>query len=255
MLGYPDFSQLFELETDASLQGLGAILSQRDVGGTSHVTAYASRSLWPSEQSMPNYSSAKFKLLALKWVVTEKLRDYLLGFKFTVYTDNNPLAYVKESKLGVAQILWLSDLALFDFDIKYRSSKSIQAADALSHCPKTNNENFSDSESDTYEIILYAVVCDDLCEVIKGEKLPLDVKRAVQTEVTKQLPDSEKINMHSKMVDILSKVTPSMMKGTREEDIDISKMIFYVKSDKKPTLPQICKIKSRPVNRYVQQFN
>ena len=70
---------------------------------------------------MQNYSLAKLELLALKWVVTEKLRDYLLGSKFTVYTDNNPLAYVKESKLGVAQIRWLSKLALFNFDIKYRS--------------------------------------------------------------------------------------------------------------------------------------
>ena len=135
---------------------------------------------------MQNYSSAKLELLALKWAVMEKLRDYLLGSKFTIYTDNNPLAYVKESKLGVAQIRWLSKLALFDFDIKYRSGKSNQAADALSCCPKTEDENFSNSESDGYKTISYAVICNDLSKVIKGEKL---VKRAVQ-----QVPDSEKIN-------------------------------------------------------------
>ena len=33
--------------------------------------------------------------------------------------DNNPLAYVKESKHSAAQIHWLSELVLFDFDIKY----------------------------------------------------------------------------------------------------------------------------------------
>ena len=93
---------------------------------------------------MQNYSSAKLGLLALKWVVMEKLRDYLLGSMFTLYTDNNPLAYVKESKLGIAQIRWLSKLALFNFDIKYRSGKSNQAADALSCHLKTENENFSD---------------------------------------------------------------------------------------------------------------
>ena len=85
------------------------------------VIAYASRSLQPSEKSMNNYSSAKLELLALKWAVTEKFRDYLLGSKFTVVTDNNPLAYVNKSKLGAAQIHWMSDLALYDFDIKYRS--------------------------------------------------------------------------------------------------------------------------------------
>ena len=182
VLGYPDFNHPFELEMDASLQGLGAVLSQRDETGTSHVIAFASRSLQPSEQSMHNYSSAKLELLALKWAVTEKFRDYLLGSKFTVYTDNNPLAYVKESKLGVAQIRWLSKLALFDFDIKYRSGKSNQAADALSHRPMTD-EILSDTESDGYETISYTVMCDDLSEVIKGEKLPLDLKRAVQAEI------------------------------------------------------------------------
>ena len=255
VLGYPDFNRPFELETDASLQRLGAVLSQRDKTGTSHVITFASRSLQPSEQSMHNYSSAKFELLALKWAVTEKFRDYLLGSKFTVYTDNNPLAYVKESKLGAAQIRWLSKLALFDFDIKYRSGKSNQAADALSHRPATDIEILSNTESDRYKTISYAVMCDDLSDVIKGEKLPLDLKRAVQAEIYQQAPDSRKINVHSGMVDILSRVTPSMMKEAWEEDIDISKTIHYVKSGKKPTLAQIRKVKSRPVQRYLHQFD
>ena len=96
VLRYPDFSHPFELEIDTSLQGLGAILSQRDETGTSHVITFVSRSLWPSKQSMQNNSSVKLELLTLKWAVMEKLRDYLLGSKFTVYTDNNPLAYVKD---------------------------------------------------------------------------------------------------------------------------------------------------------------
>ena len=123
VLGYPDFSHPLELQMDASLQGLGTVLYQRDETGTSHVITFASRSLQPSKQSMWNYSLAKLELLALNWAVTEKLRDYLLGSKFTVFTNNNPLAYVKETKLGAAQIRWFSELALFDFNIKYRSGK------------------------------------------------------------------------------------------------------------------------------------
>ena len=53
---------------------------------------------------MCNYSSAKLELLALKWAVTEKFQDYLLGLQFQVYTDNNPFVYVQESKLGASQI-------------------------------------------------------------------------------------------------------------------------------------------------------
>ena len=75
-------------------------MSQLDDQGKAHIIAYASRTLRPSENSMRIYSSAKLELLALKWAVTEKFRDYLLGSKFTVYTDNNPLAYIQTSKLG-----------------------------------------------------------------------------------------------------------------------------------------------------------
>ena len=94
----------FILETDASLSVLGTFLSQQGKDGQIHVIAYASHSLHPSERSMCNYSSVKLELLALKWAVTEKFRDYLLGSLFQVYTDNNPLTYIMESKLGATQI-------------------------------------------------------------------------------------------------------------------------------------------------------
>ena len=116
------------LETNASLQGLGAVLSQQDKTGKLHVIAYASQSLHPSERSMHNYSSAKLELLALKRAVTEKFHDYLLGLKFHVYKDNSHLAYVRESKLGASQIHWLSGLALFDFTIHYQTGRSNKAA-------------------------------------------------------------------------------------------------------------------------------
>ena len=73
VLGYPDFSREFILEIDASLKGLGAVLSQQGKDGQIRVIAYASRSLHPSERSMRNYSSAKLELLALKWAVTRKI--------------------------------------------------------------------------------------------------------------------------------------------------------------------------------------
>ena len=67
-------------------------------------------------------------------------------------------------------IQWLCELTFFDFDIKYRTGKSNQAADTLSHHPKTDNDISSDNDSEEYETISYAVVCDDLCEIVKDEK-------------------------------------------------------------------------------------
>ena len=141
ILAYPDYSKAFILETDASLKGLGTVLSQRGDDGTVRVIAYTSRSLRPGEKLMWDYSSAKIELLALKWSMCEKFKDYLLGSKFTVYTDNNPLVYVKTSKLGAAQIHWLSELALYDFDIMYRTGKSNLVADALSQRLESPSSN------------------------------------------------------------------------------------------------------------------
>ena len=107
-------------------------MSQVDDTSKVCVVAYASWTLRPSDQSMHNYSSAKLQLLALKSAVTKKFRDYLLGSKFTVYADNNPLAYVQTSKLGASQICWLSELVLFDYNIIYSWGRTNKVADVLS---------------------------------------------------------------------------------------------------------------------------
>ena len=52
VLGYPDYKKPSILETDASLKGLGAVLSQKGDDNEICVIAYASRSLQPSEKSM-----------------------------------------------------------------------------------------------------------------------------------------------------------------------------------------------------------
>ena len=47
---------------------------------------------------------------------------------------------LKTSKLGAAQICWLSELALYDFDIVYRTGRSNLIADALSCRPEAEDE-------------------------------------------------------------------------------------------------------------------
>ena len=182
VLGYPIFNREFILETDALLRGLGPVLSQIDENGKVHVIAYASWTLIPSKKSMQNYSSTKLEVLALKWAVTEKFRDYLLGSKFTFYTDNNPLAYVQTSKLGASQICWLSELALFDFNIIYRSGKTNQAADALSQCPELNCtlESDSDSDSDDPVMLSYATIWTIIEPVLGDTKILFKIKKEAQ---------------------------------------------------------------------------
>ena len=90
ILAYVDFKAPFILHTDASGDGLGAVLYQVQ-DGQKRVIAYASQSLSRSER---NYSVHKLEFLALKWAITDKFHEYLYGSGFQVYTDNNPLTYV-----------------------------------------------------------------------------------------------------------------------------------------------------------------
>lgn len=134
VLAFADFAKPFVLEVDASHLGLGAVLSQEHDGKLRPV-AYASRSLKRTERNMENYSSMKLEFLALKWAVCERFREYLLGNAFIVYTDNNPLCHLQTAKLGAIEQRWASELASFNFTLKYRPGRSNSNADALSRLP------------------------------------------------------------------------------------------------------------------------
>ena len=79
---------------------------QEDDDGNMRIISFASHTLKLYEKSMHNYSSTKLELLAIKWSVCKKFRNYLIGSKFTVLTDNNRLTYVQTSHLGTSQIRW-----------------------------------------------------------------------------------------------------------------------------------------------------
>ena len=70
----------------------------------------------------------------MKWAITEKFHHYLLGGHFTVITDNNLLTYFCSAKWGALEQRRASQLAQFNFEIKYQLGK-VNPADALSHMP------------------------------------------------------------------------------------------------------------------------
>ena len=70
MLGYPNFEREFILETDASLRGLGAVLSQVNEEGKTHIIAYTS---WTLTLSMPHASIVTISHLVEKVPLQELL--------------------------------------------------------------------------------------------------------------------------------------------------------------------------------------
>ena len=91
VLVFADYTKPFLLETDASKDGLGVVLSQKQADGLYHPIAYSSSSLMPHEK---NYHSTKLEFLRLKWEVTEHFKEYLPYQPFVVWIDNNPLMYI-----------------------------------------------------------------------------------------------------------------------------------------------------------------
>ena len=133
VLVFPDFNKPFLLETDASKEGLGAVLSQNQSDGRYHPVTFESHFLTLAEK---NYHSSKLEFLTLKWSVTEHFKEYLAYVPFVVWTDNNLLTYVLTTpNLDATRHRWVGVLALFQFELEYQKGTDNGAADALSRVP------------------------------------------------------------------------------------------------------------------------
>ena len=130
VLSFADFNKPFLPVTDASKQGLGTIISQKQSDGQYHPVAYVSWSFTVHEY---NYHSTKKEFLALEWAIAEQFHKYLLWKPFIVKTDNNPLTYIRTTpNLDATRHCWVESLVGSTFGIKYQKGWDNAAADALS---------------------------------------------------------------------------------------------------------------------------
>ncbi|MES9879438.1 MAG: reverse transcriptase domain-containing protein, partial [Sedimenticola sp.] len=139
VLGFPEREGMFILDTDASANGIGAVLSQIQTDGE-RVLAYASRTLNPAQQQ---YCTTKRELLA---VVTflRHFKQYLLGRRFKIRTDHAPLVWLRNFKEPEGLYArWISIIETFDYEIQYRPGTQHGNADALSRKPNRKCPNSS----------------------------------------------------------------------------------------------------------------
>ena len=200
---------------------------------------------------MRDYSSAKIELMALKWSICNKFKDYLLGSKFTVFRDNNPLCYIKSSKLGAAQICWLSEITLYDFDIIYHTGKSNLVTDALSCHPEVEEETEKEiapkSDDDEWIVVSYQVEEQGGCisstefnqaisELVRGTKIDKKLKDRIHVmDIAKKKLDGKTIEVATGMVDLFDSITPKEMAKFQHQDNQIAPIITYVEQDLKPS--------------------
>lgn len=112
VLAYFDFSQQFVLQTDASTDGLEAVLTQHPDDGEG-VIVYASTPL-PAEK---NYNATELECLAIVWGIC-RMRGYLEGYKFTVVTDHQSLLWLKQLEEPTRRLArWLFELQQHQYEI------------------------------------------------------------------------------------------------------------------------------------------
>ena len=133
VLVFADFQKPFQLETDASGEGLGTVLLQESDDGQYHPVAFAS---WELKGGEPKYHSSKLEFLAFKWAVTEQFREYLQYQPFTVRMDNNLLTYILTMpNLNALGHCWVAALAGYDMKLEHLKGSDNKIADTLSRLP------------------------------------------------------------------------------------------------------------------------
>ncbi|GFY06098.1 retrovirus-related Pol polyprotein from transposon 412 [Trichonephila clavipes] len=125
----------FILDTDASNESVGAVLSQ-EIDGQELVVAYWSKCL-----SKPgrNYCVTRKELLAIVKAI-EHFHHYLYGQKFLLSTDHASLTWLMNFRNTEGQVArWIQRLNEYYFDIRHRKGSSHGNADALSRRPCPEN--------------------------------------------------------------------------------------------------------------------
>jgi hypothetical protein len=165
VLDYPDFSSTntFQLTTDASKTGLGAVLANEN----GRPVAYTSRVLNKQEK---NYTTTEIEILAIVWAL-KHFRPYLYGRHFVIHTDHKPLVFLFSQIDPSSRLCKFKSILIgYNFTITYVKGQHNVVADALSRI--------------TVEDLI------DLSKQINNSSI-LVVTRAQQRENDKKLKEKE----------------------------------------------------------------
>lgn len=224
VLGYPDFREPFILHCDASQEGLGAVLYQRQ-NGKLVVIAYGSRTLTLPEKNY-HMHSGKLEFLAMKWAICERFRDYLyFAPSFVVYTDNNPLTYVlSTARLNATGHRWVAQLADFNFTIKYRPGKTNADADGLSRMPLDIEQYMQQCSQEVHPDVISSTV--QAIQIQHEEQVPWMCPVTITTAIVQD----GSVNLPSPV----AVITKEAMRKAQEDDPVIGTVLRFKTKKQRP---------------------
>ena len=129
---YPRVDLPYKLYTDASDLCVGAILCQTHEDGIEYVVQYVSHQLSSTQRRWATIEKEAYAVV----YALQKLRPYLYGAEFVVYTDHKPLLCLFSKCMANTKIQrWAILLAEYGATIKYRPGNNNIRADMLSRLP------------------------------------------------------------------------------------------------------------------------
>lgn len=128
ILRLPDPAKTYFLRTDASNNGIGAVLMQKHNEKLFPV-CYASKKLTGAER---NYSTIEKECLAIVWSI-KRFHLYLYGVSFVLQTDHEPLKYMNSAKFNNGRLMrWAMFLQSYSFRVEAIKGSENVGADYLS---------------------------------------------------------------------------------------------------------------------------
>ncbi|UYV71319.1 hypothetical protein LAZ67_8002616 [Cordylochernes scorpioides] len=149
------------LSCDASQVGIGATLSHLK-DGEERPVCLISRTLNVHERK---YSQVEREGLAIVFAVN-KLKNYLFGRKFAIYTDHKPLITIFGDKTNLPPLIanrlhrWALTLSNFNFEIKYKKGKDNIIPDSLSRFPQFQKNSLEYNDGSGEILLLNTSIID-----------------------------------------------------------------------------------------------
>lgn len=171
ILGNPDFTKQFTIESDASDNAVGAALVQEQNGET-RIISYFSKKLSNTQRK---YAAVEKECLAVLLAI-DNFRHYVEGTRFKVVTDARSLLWLFKmgAESGNSKLLrWALRIQSYDIELVYRKGKNNVTADCLSR------------SLDIISVLPLDPLYEDLINKIKTDPIKFQEYRVLDDQIYK----------------------------------------------------------------------